>query len=162
MGYISPEQVHVVDVLAPAADAAGRSSDAVSLKNFTGVAIVEASINQGNAATVALTLQQCTAVDGTGAKALTVPCPIYVSQDVGGAAGDVLARQADGVAFTTSTALARKTIRFVIDPATLDLAGGFDVIRFTTGASNAANITSGRVILFPKYAQAGGASARVN
>jgi hypothetical protein len=148
--------------MAPAADAAGRNSDAVSLKNFTGVAIVEASINQGNAATVAVTLQQCTAVAGTAAKALTVNVPIYAGQDVGGASGDVLTRQTDGLAFTTSAALTRKTIRFVIDPATLDLAGGFDCIRFTTGASNAANITSGRVILFPKYPQASGASARVD
>ena len=162
MGYIPPEQVHVVDVLAPAADAAGRLSDAVSLKNFTGVAIVEASINQGAANTVALTLQQCTDVSGAGAKALTVNQAIFASQDVGGAAGDVLTRQADGVAFTTSAALARKTIRFVIDPATLDLAGGFDCLRLTTGASAAGNITSARVLLFPKYPQVAGASARVN
>lgn len=157
-----PENIHVVDVLAPAADAAGRSSDAVSLKHTTGVVIVEASINQGNAATVALTLQQCTAVDGTGAKALTVNVPIYVSQDVGGASGDVLARVADGVAFTTSAALARKTVRFVIEPATLDLANGFDAIRITTGASNAANITSARVIVSPTYAQTPVSSLRVN
>jgi len=157
-----PENIHVVDVLAPAADAAGRSSDAVSLKHTTGVVIVEASINQGNAATVALTLQQCTAVDGTGAKALTVNVPIYVSQDVGGASGDVLARVADGVAFTTSASLTRKTVRFVIEPATLDLANGFDAIRITTGASNAANITSARVIVSPTYAQTPVSSLRVN
>jgi hypothetical protein len=163
MGYIAAEHVHVVDVLEPATDAAGRNSLAVSLKAFTGIAIVEASINQGNAATIALTLQQCTAVAGTGAKALTVNVPIYVSQDVAGASGDVLARQtSDGVAFTTSAAVTRKTVRFVIDPATLDLAGGFDCIRFTTGASNVANLTSGRVILFPKYPQASGTSARLD
>jgi hypothetical protein len=153
--------IHVVDVMAPAADAAGRNSDAVSLKNFN-LAIVEASINQGNAATIALTLQQCTAVDGTGAKALTVNVPIFASQDVGGASGDVLTRQTDAVAFTTSAALTRKTIRFVIDPATLDLAGGFDAIRIVTGASNAANITSARVILTPTYAQTPQTSARIN
>jgi hypothetical protein len=153
--------IHVVDVMTPAADAAGRNSDAVSLKNFS-LAIVEASINQGNAATIALTLQQCTAVDGTGAKALTVNVPIFASQDVGGASGDVLTRQTDGVAFTTSAALTRKTVRFVIDPATLDLAGGFDAIRIVTGASNAANITSARVILTPTYAQTPQTSARIN
>jgi hypothetical protein len=157
-----PEKVHVVDVLTPAADAAGRSSDAISLKNTSGTVIVEASINQGNAATVAVTLQQCTAVDGTGAKALTVNVPIFVSQDVGGASGDVLTRQTDGVAFTTSAALTRKTIRFVVDPATLDLAGGFDCLRFTTGASNAANITSGRIIVAPTYPQTPQSSVRVN
>lgn len=157
-----PEKIHVVDILAPAADAAGRASDAISLKNASGPVILEASINQGNAATVALTLQQCTAVDGTGAKALTVNVPIYASQDVGGASGDVLTRQADGVAFTTSAALTRKTVRFVIDPATLDLAGGFDAVRFTTGASNAANITSGRAIISPTYPQTPQSSVRVN
>jgi hypothetical protein len=157
-----PEKIHVVDVLAPAADAAGRNSDAISLKNASGPCIVEASINQGNAATVAVTLQQCTAVDGTGAKALTVNVPIYVSQDVGGAAGDVLARQADGVAFTTSAALTRKTIRFVVDPATLDLANGFDCLRVTTGASNAANITAARILVAPTYPQTPQASVRVN
>ncbi len=158
---VYPEMIHVVDVMAPAADAAGRNSDAVSLKNFN-LAIVEASINQGNAATIALTLQQCTAVDGTGAKALTVNVPIFASQDVGGASGDVLTRQTDAVAFTTSAALTRKTVRFVIDPATLDLANGFDAIRIVTGASNVANITSARVILTPTYAQTPQTSARIN
>jgi hypothetical protein len=147
-----PESLHVADVLAPAADAAGRASDAVSLKHFTGVAIVEASINQGAANTVALTIQQCTAVSGAGAKALTAGVPIYASQDVGGTAGVVLTRQADGTSFTTSAAIARKTIRFVIPAATLDLAGGFDCLRLTTGPSNAANITSARVLLFPRHA----------
>ena len=157
-----PEKIHVVDILPPAADAAGRASDAISLKNTTGPVIIEASINQGNSATVAVTLQQCTNVAGDNAKPLTVNVPIYVSQDVAAASGDVLARQADGVAFTTSAALARKTIRFLIDPATLDLAGGFDCVRFTTGASNAANITAGRAIVSPTYAQVPVSSVRVN
>ena len=152
MPSISPEQVHVVDVLAPAADAAGRSSDAVSLKFFAGVAIVEASINQGAANTVALTLQQCTTVAGAGAKALAAGVPIYASQDVGGTAGDVLSRQTDGVAFTTNATVGRKTIRFVVPVATLDLAGGFDCLRLVTGPSAAGNITSARVLLFPRFA----------
>jgi hypothetical protein len=161
MPTIYPESVHTVDIMAPAADAAGRSSDAISLKNFN-LAIIEVSVNQGNAATVALTLQQCTAVDGTGAKALTVNVPIYVSQDVGGASGDVLTRQADGVAFTTSAALTRKTVRFVVDPATLDLANGFDCLRVNTGASNVANITAAKAILTAKYAGTPAMSARIN
>lgn len=158
---IYSENIHVVDVMAPATDAAGRSSDAVSLKNFS-LAIVEVSINQANAATIALTLQQCTAVAGTGAKALTVNLPILASQDVGAASGDVLVRQTDGVAFTTSAAVTRKTVRFVVDPATLDLAGGFDCLRINTGASNVANLTAARVILLPTYAQTPQSSARVD
>lgn len=159
MPTIYPESVHTVDIMAPAADAAGRSSDAISLKNFN-LAIIEVSVNQGNAATVALTLQQCTAVDGTGAKALTVNVPIYAAQDVG--TTDVPTRQADGVAFTTSAATTRKTVRFVVDPATLDLAGGFDCLRVNTGASNVANITAAKAILMAKYAGTPAMSARSN
>lgn len=158
---IYPENVHIVDIMAPAADAAGRSSDAISLKNVN-LAIIEVAVNQGNAATVALTLQQCTAVDGTGAKALTVNVPIYASQDVGAASGDVLTRQTDAVAFTTSAALTRKTVRFVVDPATLDQAGGFDCLRIATGASNVANITAARAVVFPSYPQTPQSSVRVN
>jgi len=157
---IYPEQLHVVDVMSPATDAAGRASDAISLKNCTGSVIVEASITQGNSATVALTLEQCTAVAGTGNKALTVNVPIYVNQDV--ATSDVLTRAADGVAFTTSAATTRKVVRFVVDPATLDIAGGFDCLRITTGASNVANITSARIITFPTYPGTPQSSARVN
>jgi len=158
---IYSENIHIVDVMAPATDAAGRSSDAVSLKNFN-MAMVEVSLTQGNAATIALTVQQCTAVDGTGAKAISVNVPIFASQDVGAASGDVLTRQADGVEFTTSATLARKTIRFVIDPAKLDLAGGFDCLRINTGASNVANLTSARIILLPTYPQTPQSSARIN
>lgn len=160
MAALIPEQIHVVDVLSPAADGSGRNSAAVSLKNFHGPAILEVSINQGASNTVALTVQQCTAVDGTAAKAITVPVPIYASQDLAAASGDVLARQADAVSFTTSSAVALKLVRFVIDPASLDVAGGFDCLRVQTGASSASNITAARVILAPTYAPA--PSARVN
>jgi hypothetical protein len=146
---IYPEQLHIVDVMAPAADASGRASDAVSLKNTTGPVLVEVSITQGNSATIALTLEQCTHVAGTGNKALTVNVPIFVNQDI--ATTDVPTRAADGVAFTTSAATTRKYVRFVVDPATLDVAGGFDCLRVTTGASAAGNITSARIITFPKY-----------
>jgi hypothetical protein len=157
-----PEKIHVVDIMSPATDAAGRNSDAISLKHASGPVIIEASITQGNSATIALTLQQCTAVDGTGATPLTVNVPIFASQDVGGASGDVLARQADGVAFTTSAATTRKLVRFVVDPATLNLAGGFDCLRIATGASNVANITAARAIIAPTYPQTPQSSVRVN
>jgi hypothetical protein len=157
---IYPEQVHIVDVLAPAADAGGRASDAISLKHCTGPVLVEASINQTASNTVTLTLEQCTAVAGTGNKALTVNVPIFVNQDIG--TTDVPTRAADGVAFTTSAATTRKYVRFVVDPATLDVAGGFDCLRITTGASAAGNITSARIITFPKYPGTPQSSVRVN
>jgi propanediol utilization protein len=156
------EQIHIVNAMTSAAGGSQADSDAVSLKLTTGPVIIEVDVQQAASNTVLITPQQCTAVDGTAAKALTVNVPIYVSQDVGGASGDVLTRQADGVNFTTSAAIARKKVRFVIDPATLDLAGGFDCLRVRIGASAAGNLTTANVITAPKYPQTPQASLRVN
>ena len=52
---------------------------------------------------------------------------------------------------------------FEIDPATLDLAGGFDCLCVKTGASNAANITAASYILTaPRFAGATPPSAVVD
>lgn len=141
------QSVDVLPILDPAADAAGRSSRAVSLKNLTGLVRLVCYINQGNAATVALTPQQCTAVDGTGAKAIAA-APIYAAQDL--ATTTVATRQTAAASFTTSAATTAKRVDFLIDPASLDVAGGFDCLRVTTGASNAANITSAFLVVQPR------------
>lgn len=134
-----PQAFKIVGGAPPAADAAGRTSDWVSLKNVRRATII-AFMDQGNAATVALSVLQATAVAGTGSKALANAAPIWANQDV--VAGDALTRQADGVALTTSAAVKQKIVVFQIDPSMLDVAGGFDCIALSTGASNAANITS--------------------
>lgn len=149
----------VLPILDPAADAAGRASRAVSLKNYTGVVKLVAYVNQGNAATVALTPEQCSAVAGTGAKAIPA-VPIFHAQDL--ATTTVSTRATAAASFTTSAALTAKRVEFLIDPAALDVAGGFDCLRLSTGASNAANITSARVIVSPTYAQTPVSSLRVN
>lgn len=149
----------VLPILDPAADAAGRSSRFISLKNYTGPVRLVAYVNQGNAATVAITPQQASAVAGTGAKAIPA-VPVYSSEDL--ATTTVLTRGANAAAFTTSAAVAAKKVEFIIDPAALDVAGGFDCIGFTTGASNAANITSGFVVALPKQATELGLNARAN
>lgn len=146
--FTIPQHLHVVQVMAPAADAAGRNSDAVSLKNYQKAWVI-ASINQGNAATIDLTIEQCTKVDGTGAKALTNNVPIWANLDA--ATSDVPARATDAKAYTTDAALKRKVVIFQIDPASLDVAGGFDCVRMVTGASNAANITAATVLLEARY-----------
>lgn len=154
------EGAKIVDLLSPAADAAGRNGDGVSLKNYRR-AIIVCSINQGAANTVLLTPQECTAVAGTGAKALTKNCQIWVNQDC--ATNDTLARQTDAKNFTTSAATTRKQIVFVIDAAALDQANSFDCVRVTTGASAAGNITAATAYLVgPRYAQDTPPSARVD
>jgi hypothetical protein len=136
-------QAKVVEGIAPAADAAGRSSRIVSLKNCA-KAFVVVHITQGNAATIALTLMQAQDVAGTAAKVLTNAIPIYSDLDT--ATSDGLIRRTDGVNYTTDAAVKNKIVVFEVDPALMDVTNGFDCLYFTTGASNVANITQGFII----------------
>lgn len=133
--------------LAPAADAGGRTSAYVSLKNVV-KAYVVVYMDQGNAATVTLSVLQATAVAGTGSKAISNACPIWANQD--SAASDTLVAQTAATTFTTSAAVKHKIVMFEIIPQShLDLANGYDCIAVSTGASNAANITSALFFLTP-------------
>jgi hypothetical protein len=145
-----PQQFKIVEAMAPAADAAGRTSDYVSLKNVDKAWIVFTT-TQGNAATIAITPKQATAVAGTSAKNLTVSVPIWANLDT--ATSDTLARATDATSYTTDAAIKNKVVVIEIDPRHLDVDGGFDCIAFTTGASNAANITQGIFILEYRYQQ---------
>lgn len=140
------QQAKIVSALAPAADAAGRTGAYVTLKNAH-KAYVLVHLTQGNAATVAVSLVQATAVAGTSSKALGAVQRIWANADV--STSDTLTRQTDAASFTTDAALKNKQILFEIDPATLDSANGFDCIAVVTGASNAANITSAQYLLTP-------------
>jgi hypothetical protein len=142
------QELPLVGVLDPAADAAGRNGRAVTLKNAL-KAFVVFFINQGNAATVACSVEQCTAVAGTGNKAIAAT-RIWTKLDTS-IEGDFV-RQTDATSFTTDAALKPKLVVFEIDPAKLDKANSYDCIRPVTGASNAANITAAQVFIVPSYA----------
>jgi len=118
------EEYKLVQLLQPATDAAGRTSAYVSLK-FASFATIIVSIAQGNAATVAITIEQASAVAGTGSKVIT--------NDAG---------------------VKNKQVCFQIDPADLDIANGFDCICIKTGASNVANVTAAVIVLNDRYKQA--------
>jgi hypothetical protein len=135
-----------VQLLAPAADAAGRTSSYFSLKYFQKAFIV-VSITQGNAATILLSPLQASAVAGTGSKAVPV-LPIWSNLDT--TVAGITARTA-AATYTTDAAVKNKVVIFQIDPAVLDQANGFDCIAVSTGASNAANITSAMLIGTPRY-----------
>lgn len=143
-----PQSLRPVEALAPAADAAGRTGDYISLKNAHRAYVV-VHITQGNAATVALTIEQATSVAGGGTKAITVAVPIWANQDT--ATDDTIARQTDAVSFTTSAAVKNKVVIFQIAPDFLDLANGFDCITVKTGASHASNITQAMYFLDQRY-----------
>lgn len=153
------QNAKLVEVLAPAADAAGRNGTAVSLKNAHKAYLI-AHITQGNAATILLTPQQCTTVAGGGAKAINAT-RVWANLDT--SVSDALAQAADAANYTTDAAVKNKIVVFEIEPASLDVAGGFDCVRLTTGASNAANITQATALLVPlRYDETTPSSARVD
>lgn len=149
--FSMPAKLPPVVLLAPAADAAGRTSSYRNLKNAL-KAYVVAHINQGNAATVALSLLQAKDVSGTGSKALNAT-PIWLND--ASATSDSLVSQTAAVGFTTDAMVADKLVVFEIEPeAALDVANGFHTIAIQTGASNAANITEAKLFVLGSYEQA--------
>jgi len=141
----------IVEAITPQAGAA-ITGDYISLKNVHKLRVV-VHINQANAAQVAITIEQATAVAGTGHVPITVAVPIYVCESA--AASDAFVREAaDAVAYTTTVGTTHKIVVFEIDPATLNVAGGFDCITVITAASNAGNITSAFYELVQRYQQA--------
>lgn len=145
-----PEEILPVTMLVPAADAGGRTSSYFSLKGAEKAYIV-VYMNQGNAATVALTPAQATAVAGTSTKAISAT-RIWVNQDAATAVAFTKATEA--ASYTTSAAVKHKIVIFEVGPYCMDVGSGFDCVAITTGASNAANITSAMLYIVPKYAGA--------
>lgn len=156
--FSMPYQLPPVSLLAPAADAAGRTSSYRSLKNAL-KAYVVVEINQGNAATVALTLMQAKDVSGTSAIAMTAT-PIWLNDAT--ATSDALVAQVAAAGFTTDANVADKIVIFEIEPeACMSVGSGYKTIAVTTGASNAANITSARLYYLPSYVGASAPSTYV-
>lgn len=155
-----PAQAKIVELLAPAADAAGRTSSYISLKNGHKAYIV-AHLTQGNAATVKFTPLQASDVSGTGSKVISAT-PIWSDLDT--ATSDALVSRTAAADYTTDAAVKNKVVVFEITPeAALDVNNNFDCIAVSTGASNAANITQAMLIITPlRYAQATPPSAIVD
>jgi hypothetical protein len=142
-----PEDATPWPLLAPAADAAGRTSAYHSLKGAVR-AWITCHINQGAANTVLLSPLQATAVAGTGSKAIAA-ARIWTKLDQ---AFTAYTKQTEAATFTTDAAVKDKIIVFELDlPKVLDVAGGFDCIAVSTGASAAGNITEATLWIQPAY-----------
>jgi hypothetical protein len=156
------ENTQVISLLKPAADAAGRTSAYVSLANAHKAFIVF-YINQGNAATILLSPLQATDDLGTNSKALTAGAPIAVDLDTDTVPSDVLTIVAAATSYTTDAGTKSKLVLFEIDPIeSMDINNKFNHLAVSTGASNAANITSALLILAPiRFAQLNPPTANV-
>lgn len=158
--FILPEKTKIVTALAPAADAAGRAAEYVTLKDAPRCYVL-VSITQGNAAPVELTIEQAQDVAGTGAKPIDNVVPIWANLDE--SVSDNLVRQTDAVNFTTDAGLKNKMVLLQIDAASLDTNNGFNCISVATGASDVTNITTATYILTDiRYQQANPPSAIVD
>lgn len=153
-------QLPPVNLLPPAADAAGRTSVYVSLKGCAGKAFIVAHVNQGTAAQVTLTPLQASDVSGTGSKAISaVPISLVADTSV----SDAFVAQAVAANFQTSAATKDKIVVFEIVPeACMDIANGFDCLAIQTSASNAGNITEAKIQILGSYQQATPPSALTN
>jgi len=127
-----------IGLLAPAADAAGRTGTYKSLRNCSGKVALVCRVNQGNAAQVTFTPLQAQDSSGTGSKAIPA-VPIFFNADT--SVSDTLVAQTAAASFQTTTTTKDKFVVFEFDPAELDMANGFNHIAIQTSASNAANIT---------------------
>ena len=166
------ENAQVISLLKPAADAGGRTSAYVSLANAHKAFIV-CYINQGNAATIALTPLQAQDTAATNSKGLTAAAPIAVNLDTDTIPSDIMTIATAATSYTTDAGVKSKIVIFEIDPIesmdlnsqTLNAAGkpqAFNHIAVSTGASNAANITSALLILAPiRFAQLNPPTANV-
>ena len=135
-----------VQSIVPATDAAGRTGSYVSLKNCVGAYVVF-HIDQGNAATIALSLSGATDAAGTGATALTGIYPIFTVLDCATTAIPVAQTAASN--YTTDAGVKRKYVIFRVDPAAVTAQGAntLTYIAAVTGASNAANLTEASIWL---------------
>jgi hypothetical protein len=102
-------------------------------------------IQQANAATCALTIEQATTAAGGSTKAITNTVPIWSNLDT--AASDTLVRRTDAVSYTTDAGVKNKIVIFQVDPSALDLANGFYWITVKCALSHADNIV-GAVYFF--------------
>lgn len=145
-------QAPPIGLLAPAADAAGRTSTYKSLRNCTGKVALVCRVNQGNAAQVTFTPLQAQDSSGTGSKAISA-APIFYNADT--TASDTLVAQTAAANFQTTTTTKDKYVVFEFDPAdVMDMANGFNHIAIQTSASNAANITEAHMEYLGRYQQA--------
>lgn len=121
----------------------------ISMKHVLKAFIV-VQVAQATADTVAITIEQSTAVAGTGHTAITKTVPIWSNLDT--AASDTLVSRTAAVDYATDAGIKNKIVVFVVDSSKLD--SGYDVLNVVMGASDASNIYSAAYVLQLRYSGA--------
>jgi len=128
------------------------TSDYISCKNAQKVWFVIQHYGGGGDTDITLGLQEATAVDGTGAAAVTETFPIWVDTDAG-TSSDALVRQTDAASYKIDTgAGADCLLVFEWDPA--KFSSGYDCIMVTDSGGNGSNIISVLALIENRYPSA--------
>src|SRR5438045_4052775 len=98
---------HIVSLLAPATDSAGRTSSYISLKNAH-KAYVVCYVTQGSATAVAWSINQAIDASGSQHKVLTQNVPIVANED--DSLSDLLVIQTDAKNYTNGAATKNKMV----------------------------------------------------
>jgi hypothetical protein len=126
-----------------------------SLRNSSGKVAVVCHVNQGNAATVTLSLLQATSSAGAGSKAVGTQASPPIFYNAATTVSDTLVAQPAANSFTTDASVADKIVVFEFDPAdALDLANGFNHLAVSMNAGNAANIVEAHMEYLGRFQQA--------
>ena len=150
------ESAQIVQLLPPAADAAGRTSSYVSVE-FGQKSFLVCAVNQGNAAQVTFSPLQATDNLGTNSTGIG-SAPIAYDADTSTATGsDQFVIEAAAASYQTDTAIKNKLVLFEIQPEEVlninNQSNGnplpFNHIAIQTSASNAANITAAWLVVMP-------------
>ena len=143
--FMIPEEVGLVQALAPQVNTGALAGDRISLKMAHKVLVIF-HMAQGHAAQAVLSLTKATTVAGAGEVAVTATFPIYYNLDC---STDGFTRATDAASYTLSVGLTNKLVVFVIDPSIL---GAFDCLAAAVGASNILNIVGVTYQILPRYA----------
>lgn len=148
MSFNMPEILYPVQATAPVTTNGGVTCDYISLKNVN-MAWIVVHLTQAVGHATAFTIEQATAVAGTGSTAITNVVPIWYGAVT--TSSQVLARQTDAVSYTMSDAVTGGVyIIFQIDPRELD--DGYDCITLKAAdSSQATNFMEATYWLAPRY-----------
>lgn len=157
------DKVDIVSAIIPLNLGTARAGDVVSMKNWGRCAIVFFKDAGVNGEDVTLTVEQCSSVAVSNAKALTFT-RIDTKQGAALTSVGTWTQVAQAAANTyTNTDLGGQQALLVIDikAEDLDVDNGFDCIRVSTSdAGTAVHLGAGLYILHePRYAKSGGISA---
>lgn len=135
-------KTQVVQAIAPIAGGSNRTGTYISLKNVVKCLIV-CHLSMATTDTSAITIEQSTAVAGTGHTAITQVVPIWSNLDC--STSNTLTERTAAVNYTTDAVAKNKIVVFQVDPIKLD--AGYDVVNVIMGSSNASNFYSAVYLL---------------